>query len=162
MSRAPAIGSRPASDRIPSERPSRYDSAQTPADANFKGEFQRCGGKPLIRDVHGINIHLKWIKRMPCKTKYSKLIPPVCLCCIADSAYRADDEDCLALRACIVVLIEIRNDFPKGRMHVLDFYSRKQTRVNRGTFGAELNNALGFRVRHDVSRCHVRKHVWSL
>jgi hypothetical protein len=66
----------------------------------------------------------------------------VCLACVADSAYRADDVDCLALRAAIIMVIEMRDGVPSGKMQVLDYFSRKQTRVNRGTFGAELNNAL--------------------
>ena len=70
------------------------------------------------------------------------MVPPLCLCCIADSAYGADDLDCLALRANLCVLIECRAGVPGGGMHMLDMYSRKQTRVNRGTFGAELNNTL--------------------
>ena len=53
----------------------------------------------------------------------------------SDSAYRADEEDCLALRAAIATIMEVRNETPGGAMHVLDFYTRKQARVNRSTFG---------------------------
>ena len=108
----------------------------------FVGRLQRCGGQPLVRDVLALNTLLRWVKRVPCKTAYKMLEPPVCIACIADSAYRADDDDCLALRSCVTALIEVRDGIPGGRMHVWDFYGRKQTRVNRGTFGAELNNAL--------------------
>ena len=85
---------------------------------------------------------LRWIKRKPFCIRYARLLPPVCLCVVADSAYRADDEDCLALRAAILLLIEARQGIPGGSMHVLDFYSRKQPRVTRSTFGAELTNQL--------------------
>ena len=38
--------------------------------------------------------------------------------------------------------MEVRGDTPGGVMHVLDFYTRKQARVNRSTFSAELNAQL--------------------
>jgi len=108
----------------------------------FVGRFQRTGSAPCVKDLLDINTVLRWIKRKPCKIKYPRLVAPLCLVCIADSAYKADDEDCLALRGNICAVIELRSDRPGGNMHVLDFYGRKQTRVNRGTFGAELNNTL--------------------
>ena len=61
---------------------------------------------------------------------------------IADSAYRADDVDCLALRAAIIGLCEVRDSVPSGHFHVWEYFSRKQAKVNRGTFSAELNNAI--------------------
>eukprot|EP00959_Pyramimonas_sp_CCMP1952_P252926 5283680-Pyramimonas_sp.AAC.1 len=67
---------------------------------------------------------------------------PLCLTVIADSAYRADDVDCLALRAAIIGLCELRDGVPSGGLHFWEHFSRKQVKVNRGTFSAELNNAI--------------------
>jgi len=39
-------------------------------------------------------------------------------------------------------MIEVRQGIPGGQMHVIDYYSRKQPRVTRSTFGAELTNQL--------------------
>ena len=66
----------------------------------------------------------------------------MCMTIIADSAYRADDVDCLALRAAIIGLCECRDGVPSGCFHVWEYFSRKQAKVNRGTFSAELNNAI--------------------
>jgi len=108
----------------------------------FVGRFQRCSKQPTAKDVRDLNKLLKWVKRKTCVITYATLTPPIGLASIADSAYRADDEDCLALRAAIFVIIEVRKGVPGGRMHVLDYYSKKQSRVNRSTFSAELNNLL--------------------
>ncbi len=73
---------------------------------------------------------------------YRRLVGPVCLAVLTGAAFRADETDCLALRAAIAILVEIRGNRPSGNFHLLDFYSRKQSRVNRSTFSAELNAML--------------------
>eukprot|EP00971_Amphidinium_carterae_P299790 5956413-Amphidinium_carterae.1 len=130
----------------------------------YVGRLQRCASCPCLRDVRQLNTVVKWVKRKACVTTYKRLVPPLCLHVSQDSAYRADDDDCLALRAAIVMLSEMRQVqcavvdhnnpsrnkesknttawAPHGNMHVLEYFSKKQTRVNRGTFGAELNNML--------------------
>ena len=108
----------------------------------FVGRFQRHSQKVKIQDMKGLNTLLRWIKRKPFRITYGKLGTPVGLCVIADSAYRADDDDCLALRAAILVMIEVRGGIPSGHVHVIDYCSRKQPRVTRSTFGAELTNQL--------------------
>ncbi len=42
----------------------------------------------------------------------------------------------------MLLMTEVRDGIPGGDMLVLDFYSRKQPRVTRSTFGAELTNQL--------------------
>jgi hypothetical protein len=55
-----------------------------------------------------------------------------------DSAFRAQEPDCLAIRAA-VILVTAASYFPKGgSAGVLEFYHRKQSRVCRSTFSAEL------------------------
>ena len=47
--------------------------------------------------------------------------------------HKVDDDDCLALRAAIVALSEMRQGRPTGRLHIIEFYARKQVRINRST-----------------------------
>eukprot|EP00959_Pyramimonas_sp_CCMP1952_P445941 9336511-Pyramimonas_sp.AAC.1 len=95
-----------------------------------------------ISDLKDLNKVLKWIKRVPSTIHFSRPSSPLCMTIIADSAYRADDVDCLALRAAIIGLCEVRGSTPSGCFHVWEYFSRKQAKVNRGTFSAELNNAI--------------------
>ena len=106
----------------------------------YVGKLQRAAKAPTVCDVIDLNKVLKWVRRIPSSTLYQHLTQPLCMLVIADSAYRADDVDALAIRAAILVIIEIGGQVPGGKMHVWEFFSRKQSRVNRGTFGAELNN----------------------
>ena len=65
------------------------------------------------------------------------------LYCIVDSAFKAEEPDCLALRADVLAL----GPAPEGpdggvyggNIHMLVTTSKKQTRVNRNTFSAEAN-----------------------
>ena len=68
------------------------------------------------------------------------------LACVSDSAFQTKEPDCLALRGGIIALLEADQGrhVPGGACHVLEFYSRKQKRVTRSTFGAEL---------HSLSEC---------
>jgi hypothetical protein len=45
------------------------------------------------------------------------------------------------MRGALVCLGEIHSDHPGGLVHILEFYARKQRRVTRSTYSAELNAA---------------------
>ena len=74
-----------------------------------------------------------------------------------DSAFCVQEPDCLAIRA-IVVLITCDNFLPKSsEAGDFEFYHRKQTRVCRSTFSAELS-AVDDGVSHGlVMQCMVAK-----
>ena len=108
----------------------------------FVNRLQRNAKAPRLVDVKDLNKLLRWVKRQTSSTVYRKLVGPVGLAVLTDAAFRADETDCLALRAAIAIIVEIRGDRPGGNFHLLDFYSRKQSRVNRSTFSAELNAML--------------------
>lgn len=55
----------------------------------------------------------------------------------SDSAFRAQDPDCLALKAAIAVVAPCGERLG-GKVAILDWYSKKQSLVCRSTFGAEL------------------------
>ena len=60
-----------------------------------------------------------------------------------DSAFKATEPDCLATRACVIVLGTARGENATlpggGPVGVVEFYSRKQPSVCRSTFAAELS-----------------------
>ena len=61
------------------------------------------------------------------------------LAMVGDSAFRREPSDQgLALRGCFVLLVSFADNGPGGACNVLDVYSRKQSRVVRSTWGAEL------------------------
>eukprot|EP00959_Pyramimonas_sp_CCMP1952_P148738 3111254-Pyramimonas_sp.AAC.1 len=61
-----------------------------------------------ISDSKDPNKILKWIKRVPSTIRFSGPTSSLCLTVMSDSAYRADAVDCLALRAAIIGLCEVR------------------------------------------------------
>eukprot|EP00959_Pyramimonas_sp_CCMP1952_P057632 1203072-Pyramimonas_sp.AAC.1 len=85
---------------------------------------------------------LKWIKRVPSTIRFSRPSATLRLAVIADSAHPADDVDCLAMRAVTIGLCEVCGAVHSGGFHVWEYFSREQAKVNRGTFSAELNDAI--------------------
>eukprot|EP00959_Pyramimonas_sp_CCMP1952_P042945 898683-Pyramimonas_sp.AAC.1 len=108
----------------------------------YVGKLQRNMKDVKISDSKDLNKVLKWIKRAPSTIIFSRPTSPLCMTVIADSAYPADDVDCLALRAASIGLCEVPGSAPSGCFHVWEYFSRKQAKVIRGTFSAELNNAI--------------------
>ena len=60
----------------------------------FVGRYQRKANDIRVSDVYGLNRLLKWVKRRQFCIYYAKLTPPLALVVVADSAYKADDDDC--------------------------------------------------------------------
>jgi hypothetical protein len=57
---------------------------------------------------------------------------------VSDAAFRREDPSALAMRGAIVGVSEIGDSSgPGGLFHTLEWYSRRQRRVTRSTFGAE-------------------------
>jgi len=71
--------------------------------------------------------------------KYSKLSGETKVLDISDAAFRREDATGLSMRGALVCLAECRDGNPGGRVQMIDWYSRRQRRVVRSTFGAELN-----------------------
>jgi alkylated DNA repair dioxygenase AlkB len=101
--------------------------------------LQRYSQTPQVRHAVALNRLLKYILRTPFRCYYRRLQGPLRLIVISDSAFRKEDKDGLAMRGCIVALTELHDGQPGGKMQVLEHYSRKQKRVCRSTFSAELN-----------------------
>ena len=60
---------------------------------------------------------------------------------ISDSAFRKEDSTGLAMRGAVLALAEMSSSpaSPGGKIHIIDFYSRRQRRITRSTFAAELH-----------------------
>ena len=58
-----------------------------------------------------------------------------------DAAFRREDSSGLAMRGSIIAWAEDISTDPSCLCNVIDFFSRKQRRIVRSTFGAELNAA---------------------
>ena len=79
------------------------------------------------------------MQRKPSSLVCKRVPTPWQVTVFLDSAFRAQEPDCLAIRAA-VVLVSSRSFFPRGGpAGVLEFYHRKQTRICRSTFPAELS-----------------------
>jgi hypothetical protein len=107
--------------------------------AVYIGALQRASHSPTIGHVINLNRLLKWLRRKSGKTVYSYIPPPYRITCVSDSAFKATDKSHLACRGHLILLTHQDTTQPGGACHVLDAISRRQRRVNRSTFGAELN-----------------------
>ena len=63
---------------------------------------------------------------------------PVKVLGIGDSAFRKETSSGLAIRGAIVGLCQKCDNEPGGPLHVIEFFSKRQRRVTRSTFAAEL------------------------
>ncbi|CAJ1455509.1 unnamed protein product [Effrenium voratum] len=99
----------------------------------YVSALQRKLQSPVVEDLLKLNRLVRYIKQNPLKLVYHKITGPLKLMAITDSAYRGEDQDHLAVRSGLIVLISA-----KGPVYI----SKKQSRVCRSTFTAELYSAL--------------------
>jgi hypothetical protein len=108
--------------------------------AVYTSALQRVAKEPKYVDLLKLNQLLRWLRRTPIETYFGPLKPPYRICAVSDSAFKRQDDSGLACRGSILTLGEYRTDeHPGGLVHLLDWQSRRQRRVTRSTFGAELN-----------------------
>jgi hypothetical protein len=103
--------------------------------------LQRAAKSPTVAHLLRLNCVIKWARRKPCFLTYRKLQTErmkVLVC--TDAAFRREDTTGLAMRGGFIALAEDCSDTIGGGCNVLEFYSRRQRRVVRSTFGAELNS----------------------
>jgi len=103
--------------------------------------LQRSAKSPTVAHMLRLSTVIKWCKRKPVFLKYTKLLTDffkVLVC--SDAAFRREDSSGLAMRGSIIGLAEHHPNDPGGRVNVIDFFSRRQRRVVRSTFGAETNS----------------------
>ena len=101
--------------------------------------LQRAAKAPLAEHAARLNMVTKWAKRKPAYLTYHTLPTPCVTVVASDSAFRKEDARGLAMRGAVIGVGTEQVETPGGGLHVLEFYSRKQRRVTRSTFSAELN-----------------------
>jgi Reverse transcriptase (RNA-dependent DNA polymerase) len=112
---------------------------QTRADvAIYIQALQRASKSPTQEHLWRVNKVLKWVKRRPSCLLFKKLQPPLRVLVLSDAAFRKEDSTGLAMRGAFVLLCEDGGGLG-GNCHCIEWYSRKQKRVTRSTFAAELN-----------------------
>ena len=114
--------------------------SQTRADiAIYVQALQRNAKSPRVEHLLRLNKVCKWVKRKPSSIRYEKLELPVKALAISDSAFRKEDRSGLAMRGAFVAIAEQKSVTPGGKFHIIEFYSRKQRRITRSTYSAELH-----------------------
>ena len=111
--------------------------------AVYVGYLQRKLQKPTVLDVQHLNRLLKYIKNKPLLMRFKQLQNPWRLVAISDSGFKGEDQDHLAIRSGLICLVD--EDFPKlgvNDLQITEYVSKKQSRVCRSTYAAELYSAL--------------------
>ena len=118
--------------------------AQTRPDAAvFISALQRKLKEPKAKDILNLNRVLKYLKLKPMSLTFKRVEKPWRLVAISDSGFKGEDQDCLAVRSGIIGLIDKDGPFQgRNTLQILEFVSKKQTKVCRSTFAAELHSAL--------------------
>ena len=111
--------------------------------AVFISALQRRLQRPRVQDVLNLNRVLKYVKLKPIVLTYKPVRQPWSLIAISDSAYKGEEQDSLAVRSGILALTN-KDGIRQGvnNLQLIEFVSKKQTRVCRSTFGAELHSCL--------------------
>ncbi|CAJ1446370.1 unnamed protein product [Effrenium voratum] len=109
----------------------------------YVSALQRKLQSPVVEDLLKLNRLVRYIKQNPLKLVYHKITGPLKLMAITDSAYRGEDQDHLAVRSGLIVLISAKGPVVGNNpIQILEYISKKQSRVCRSTFTAELYSAL--------------------
>ena len=130
-----------------------------PAICVYVAFLQRHGQAPTYGHARLANRLLAWIvkNRERLSLVYRRLKGPLRLITLSDSAFKAQDTQGLVMRGCVIMLAEagtlsaeqsVASSTPRSEQiwqtrmdvncHVLDWYSRKHSRVVRSTYAAEL------------------------
>ena len=77
---------------------------------------------------------------------YRRMAPPLRIIVISDAAFRKETAAGLSMRGAVIAIAEAKEKDGRvtkfdGVLHMVEYYARKQRRVVRSTFSAELNAA---------------------
>jgi len=105
--------------------------------------LQRRNHAPSLANIMRLNKLTRWVKRRPVHLLFQELqTPALRIVAVSDAAFRREDVSGLAMRGAQILLCESWGSHPGGRCHHIEWYSKRQRRICRSTFGAEIN-ALG-------------------
>jgi hypothetical protein len=118
--------------------------------------LQRASHAPNIGHLLRVNRVTRWAKRKPVHLQYNKLPGnSFRVSCISDAAFRREDETGLALRGAIIGVTNLQPGDPGGVIHFIEWFSKRQRRVVRSTFGSELNAlADSFEISKVIAYCY--------
>jgi hypothetical protein len=113
--------------------------------------LQRVASKPTVAHLLRLNAVCKWARRKEAFLTFKAIPTPCRLIVIQDSAFRREDVSGLAMRGDILALAgppaDAHNKNNSGeaapevvQLRILDWCARRQKRVVRSTFSAELNS----------------------
>jgi hypothetical protein len=123
---------------------------QTRADvAIFVVALQRVATRATTGHVLKVNQLVRYCRKTPCHLYYPKLEGPLQILTISDAAFRRESTAGLSMRGSFISLAEDRVGLVGGRFHLIEFFARKQRRIVRSTFSAELN---GVADSHEIAR----------
>lgn len=111
--------------------------------AVFTAALQRKLQSPTGRDIIHLNRILAYLKRKPLKRFYRKVDRPWKVYVISDSSFKGSEDDALAMRSGIIAFGN--KDGPvvgSNPIQIIEYVSKKQSRVCRSTYTAELYSAL--------------------
>ena len=108
----------------------------------YVGALQRNLKKPKAVHLRRLNRVVRYLQTHPLCIRYHKVPAPTKLGVISDSAFRADEPDCLAIKSGIIGLMHDSKTSFSGKFSPIEWISRKQQHVCRSTYGAELHSAL--------------------
>ena len=103
--------------------------------------LQRKAKAPAIEHAKRCNKVLKWVRRKNAAITYKHMQGPCRILAISDSAFRKECNAGLAMRGAIIGISSDAANSLSGFLHIVEFYARKQRRVCRSTYSAELNAA---------------------
>ena len=111
--------------------------------------LQRRAQTPRKEDCKRLNVVARFVKRRPRGLRYRKFHNgiPQALICFSDAAFKAlvEESSGLALRGCCILFAETaENELTTGEglCHMIEFVCRRQRRVVRSTYSAELNGLI--------------------
>ena len=107
--------------------------------AVFVCALQRAAKAPLMEHATRLNQIVKWARRKPAYLTYVQIVGLCCCLSVSDSAFRREDLRGLAMRGSVLGICQASDKVLGGTFHVVEFFARKQRRVTRSTFSAELN-----------------------
>ena len=110
--------------------------------ATYVGALQRVLKKPKAKHVRNLNRVVRYLQAHPLVLKFQRIEGPTKLGLISDSAFKATEPDCLAIRSGIIALMSATPTQGKFSVAPIEWVSRKQQHVCRSTYAAELHSAL--------------------
>ena len=111
--------------------------------AVFVSALKRKMKAPRAIDVLNLNRVLKYLKVKPLELVYRKVDGPWSIVAISDSSFKGEDQEHTAVRSGIIALMS-RDGLRIGtnKVQIIECVSKKQSKVCRSTYAAELHSAL--------------------